>query len=122
MATPINKAVFFRNQLFHTATEKTSGPAQFVGVQGVIFFVKSDKAGKVRIDIKVDEDWEELVEDPVRPNKMHVVVIDFYIPEARVRFEPDAADTTLRTITAYGYPSVYIREDLSTRGERDQSG
>lgn len=120
MSTPVNKAVLFRNQLFISTSEKTSGPVLFVGVQGIIFYIKSDKAGKVRIDIRVDDQWEELVEDPVRAAKMHIINIPFYIPEARARFEPDAADTTLRTITAIGYPSVYVREDLSSRGERDQ--
>lgn len=120
MPKPINKAVLFRRQLFHAASAKTSGSVSFVGVQGAVFYFKADKEGIVYIDIKIDEDWENLIEDPILADKVHVVDIDFFIPEARVRFLPDEAETTLKFATAYGYPSVFIREDTSTRGERDQ--
>ena len=120
MPKPINKVVFFRNQLFHLASEKTSGPAEFVGIQGVIIYTKADGEGTLNIDIKVDQEWEELVEEPILANKMHIVDLTFFVPELRVRFTPADVETTLKFSVAYGYPSVFIREDLSTKGERDQ--
>jgi hypothetical protein len=121
MAVAVNKVLYFKKHRFTTVTEKTSGPGRFVGVQGVIFYCKSTEAGILHIDIKVDEDWEELTEETVRANKLHVIDIGFFIPEARVRFEPKVVDAVF-TAVAHGYPAVYIREDLSTSGhEKDQN-
>jgi len=120
MAVPINKAIYFRSYTFETLTEKTSGPAQFVGVQGVVFYCKSTQAGILHIDIKVGSNWEELTEETVRENKLHVLDVGFYIPEARVRFEPKVINAVF-SASAFGYPSVYVREDLSIFDtERDQ--
>lgn len=120
MPVPINKAIYFRGYTFENTNEKTSGPAQFVGVQGVVFYFKSTEAGILHIDIKVGSQWEELTEETVRANKLHVLDIGFYIPEARVRFEPKVAGAFF-SVSAYGYPSVYVREDLSMfDAERDQ--
>lgn len=120
MPVPINKAVYFRRYLFETVNEKTSGPAQFVGVHGVVFYCKATAAGILHIDIKVGDTWEELTEETVRANKLHVIDVGFYIPEARIRFQPKSADTYF-SASAYGYPSVYVREDLSMRDtEKDQ--
>lgn len=120
MTVAVNKVVYFRKHYFKTVTEKTSGPGLFVGVQGVIFFCKSTEAGILHIDIKVDEDWEELTEETVRADKLHVIDVGFFIPEARVRFAPKTAEAVF-TAVAHGYPSVYIREDLSfSRREKDQ--
>ena len=120
MPVPINKAVYFRSYTFETTNEKTSGPAQFVGTQGVVFYCKSTGAGILHIDIKVDNQWEELTEETVRANKLHVIDIAFFIPEARVRFAPTAINAVF-SASAYGYPSVYIREDLSMFDtEKDQ--
>ena len=120
MAVPINKVVYFRRYVFETLNEKTSGPARFVGVQGVVFYVKSTESGILHIDIRVGSDWDELTEETVRANKLHVLDVEFYIPEARVRFEPKTVNAVF-SASAYGYPSVYVREDLSIFDtERDQ--
>lgn len=120
MPIPINKVVYYRRYLFETTNEKTSGPAEFVGVQGVIFFCKSTEAGILHVDIRVDDQWEELTEETVRANKLHVIDIGFFVPEARVRFAPKVVGAVF-SASAYGYPSVYIREDLSfCNKEKDQ--
>lgn len=120
MPVPVNKAIYFRNYTFETLTEKTSGPAKFVGVQGVVFYVKTSEHGIMHIDIRVGSEWEELTEETVRQNKLHVLDIGFYIPEARVRFTPETVNTVF-SASAYGYPSVFVREDLSIFDtERDQ--
>jgi hypothetical protein len=120
MTIPVNKVRYFDKFYFKNTNEKTSGPGLFVGVHGVIFHVFSkDQAGILHIDIKVADDWRELTEETVRAGKLHVIDIDFFIPEARVRFAPKVAPTEF-TAVAYGYPAVYIKEDLSTKGERNQ--
>jgi hypothetical protein len=121
MAVPINRVIYFNDFNFKATTVKTSGPCEFVGVQGVIFFCFSDdEDGILNIDIKVASQWRELTEETVLKGKLHVVDIDFFIPEARVRFTPDAAPTKF-TATAHGYPSVYIRKDTNADGsEKDQ--
>lgn len=120
MPVPVNKANYFRSYLFEAVTEKTSAPAQFVGVQGVVFYCKSTGAGILHIDIKIGSNWEELTEETVRANKLHVIDVGFYIPEARIRFLPKAVGSRF-SASAYGYPAVYVREDLSMNDtERDQ--
>jgi hypothetical protein len=119
MATPINKAKFFDNMNFKSAAEKTSSSCLFVGVQGAIVYCKSTQNGVLGIDMRVlDDEWWCLAEEPVKAGIPHVVDVGYYVPELRVRFFPDAP--CVFSCVAYGYPSVFIREDLSTRGERDQ--
>lgn len=122
MGLPVNKAVFFRDVGWSSATEKTSGPALFPGVQGTIFYCRSTVHGILHIDVQFDDvTWDEIVEVGVPANKLHITDIKYMLPKARVRFTPTTAVDAKFTCVAYGYPAVYISKDINQFGtERDQ--
>jgi hypothetical protein len=113
-ANAVNDITFFNEQNFISASEKTSRSGIFVGVEGVIFYMYSDsQPGIYNIDIKVSSvvnSWFELAEDTIEAGVLAAVKIDFYVPEARIRFTPSSADTRF-TAVAYGYPAVYKRRN-----------
>jgi hypothetical protein len=115
MANAVNDITFFNNFNFINTNEKTSTSGIFVGVEGSIFYMySSDQAGIYRIDVKVSNvvnQWFELAEDTVEAGELAAVKIDFYIPEARIRFAPSVANTYF-TAVAYGYPAVYKRRNV----------
>jgi len=113
-ANAVNDITFFNNQNFTTINEKTSRSGIFVGVEGAIFYMYSDtEPGIYRIDVKVSDvvdQWFELAEDTIEADTLAAVKIDFYVPEARIRFTPSAVNTHF-TAVAYGYPAVYRRKN-----------
>ena len=105
----VNKVLFWDKRKFETAGEKTSTPGSFVGVTGEIFYMVSKGAPSTyKIEIKVFDTWEELAEGTLEQDKLTIVDIDFYIPEARLLVTPKTLDAVI-TAMAWGYPAVYIR-------------
>jgi hypothetical protein len=122
MGLPVNRAYFFRNVGWATTGEKTSGPALFPGVSGVIFYCRSSVQGVLHIDVQFDdENWDEVVEVGIVADKLHVTDVKYLLPKARVRFTPDTEVDARFTCVAYGYPAVYVSPDFTQFGtERDQ--
>ena len=111
-AAQINKIVYWDKRKFETSGEKTSTPGSFVGVLGEIFYMISKGAPSIyKIEIKVFETWELLAEGTLEQDKLAIVDIDFYIPEARLLVTPKTLDAVV-TAMAWGYPAVYIRTPI----------
>jgi len=105
----VNEILFWNKRKFTSTTEKTSLTGKFVGVLGEIFYlVSKNDAGLYRIDIRVGDEWEELAEGTCKQDKLTIVDIDFFVPEARVRFTPKSLDCVV-TVKAWGYPAVFSR-------------
>lgn len=105
----VNEILFWKNRTFTSTTEKTSLSGRFVGVLGEIFYIISkNSSGIYRIDIKVADDWEELAEGTCLEDRLTIVDVNFFVPEARIRFTPTLITASL-TAKAWGYPSVFIR-------------
>lgn len=116
-AAQVNKVLFWDKRRFETAGEKTSTPGSFVGTQGEIFYMISKGAiSTYKIEIKVFDTWEDLAEGTLEQNKLSIVDIDFYIPEARLLVTPKTLDAVV-TAMAWGYPAVYIRTPIDNVGD-----
>lgn len=109
-AAQVNKILYWNKQQFSTPGEKTSTPGSFTGVRGEIFYMVSKGAASTyKIEIKVFEEWELLAEGTLEQDKLSIVDIDFFVPEARLKVMPVSLAAVI-TATAWGYPAVYIRD------------
>jgi len=107
----INEILFLRKQTFLSLGQKTSAAGRFIGVTGSIFYLLAEGDDVIyEIEIFVDPDmgWQSLTKGTASKDRMKAIDVDYYIPMARVKVTPTTLSSVI-TVKAYGYPSVYVR-------------
>jgi hypothetical protein len=103
----LNDVIFWKDFAFAALTELTSRDnAYFQGVEQVVLFLKSTRAGTLDIDMEIEGSWEEIVAGTATVIGMNVIRIEHALYKEgrmRLRWTPGAQPGTI-TVVASGFP------------------